>query len=90
MTSDTVVTEDDASMQIRLYARGLAAIGEQVCSGSIAFLEDATVALVPVGEEMLIQAEIENKFKEYEPKFRELSSEIKSLKRAKTKKDIED
>ena len=56
-TSDTVVTEDDASMQIRLYARGLAAIGEQVCSGSIAFLEDATVALVPVGEEMLIQAE---------------------------------
>ena len=56
-TSDTVVTGDDASMQIRLYARGLAAIGEQVCSGSIAFLEDATVALVPVGEEMLIQAE---------------------------------
>ena len=37
-----------------------------------------------------LEKEIENKFKEYEPKFRELSSEIKSLKRAKTKKDIED
>jgi len=31
-------TEDNASMQIRLYARRLAAIGEQVCSGSIAFI----------------------------------------------------
>jgi DNA helicase-2/ATP-dependent DNA helicase PcrA len=56
-TSDTVVTEDDASMQIRLYARGLTAIGEQVCSGSIAFLEDATVVPVPVSEEMLTKAE---------------------------------
>jgi DNA helicase-2/ATP-dependent DNA helicase PcrA len=52
-----MVTEDDASMQIRLYARGLAAIGEQVCSGSIAFLEDATVVPVPVSEEMLTKAE---------------------------------
>ncbi|MBN1167852.1 MAG: PD-(D/E)XK nuclease family protein [Methanospirillaceae archaeon] len=56
-TSDTVVTEDDASMQIRLYARGLAVIGEQVCSESIAFLEDATVIPVPVSEEMLFKAE---------------------------------
>jgi len=57
MTSDTVVTEDDASMQIRLYARGFAAIGEQVCSGSIAFLEDANVIPVPVNEDMLTKAE---------------------------------
>lgn len=55
--SDTVVTEDDAAMQIRLYARGLTAIGERVCSGSIAFLEDATVVPVPVSEEMLTKAE---------------------------------
>lgn len=44
----------------------------------------------PVDLEMLIQAEIENKFKEYEPKFIELGNEIKSLKRAKTKREIED
>ena len=50
-------TEDAASMQIRLYARRLAAIGEQVCSGSIAFLEDATVVPVPVSEEMLTKVE---------------------------------
>jgi len=56
-TSDTVVTEDDASMQIRLYARGLLAIGERVCSGSIAFLEDATVTPVSVSENLLMKAE---------------------------------
>ncbi|MDX8551282.1 Dna2/Cas4 domain-containing protein [Methanospirillum sp. J.3.6.1-F.2.7.3] len=50
-------TEDAASMQIRLYARRLAAIGEQVCSGSIAFLEDANVIPVQVSEEMLTKAE---------------------------------
>ncbi|HPY59976.1 MAG TPA: hypothetical protein PLG55_04520 [Methanospirillum sp.] len=44
-------------MQIQVYARRLAAIGEQVCSGSTAFLKDVTVALVLVGEEMLTQAE---------------------------------
>ncbi|KAF5092039.1 ATP-dependent DNA helicase Rep [anaerobic digester metagenome] len=56
-TSDKVVTEEDASMQIRLYARGLAAIGEQVSRGSIAFLEDATVTPVPVSENLLVKAE---------------------------------
>lgn len=56
-TSDKVVTEEDASMQIRLYARGLSAIGEQVSRGSIAFLEDATVSPVSVSENLLVTAE---------------------------------
>jgi DNA helicase II / ATP-dependent DNA helicase PcrA len=56
-TSDKVVTEEDASMQIRLYARGLAAIGEQVTRGSIAFLEDATITPVPISENLLEKAE---------------------------------
>ena len=43
-----MVPGDDASMKSRLYACGFIAIGEQVFSGSIAFLEDATVALIPV------------------------------------------
>lgn len=55
--ADTVVPGDDASMKSRLYAHKLSAIGTQICSGSIAFLEDANIIPVAVSKEMLTKTE---------------------------------
>ena len=49
-TSDRVTTQDEASMQVRIYARGLAMLGDTVTRGSIAYLEDASIADVSVSK----------------------------------------
>lgn len=56
-TSDRVVTQEEASMQIRLYARGLALLGDNVTKGSIAYLEEATLVEVAVNPHHLSAAE---------------------------------
>ena len=56
-TSDRVVTEDEASMQIRLYARGLTILGDDVTKGSIAYLEDGSLAEVRMNPDDLNSAE---------------------------------
>ena len=57
-TSDRVVTESDAAMQVRIYARGLAMLGDTVTRGSIAYLEDASIADVTVSKHDLESAEV--------------------------------
>jgi len=56
-SSDVVTTQDEVAMQLRLYARGLTLLGESVSRGSVAYLEDATVAPVPIGNEELQEVE---------------------------------
>ena len=56
-TSDRVVTESDAAMQVRIYARGLAMLGDMVTRGSIAYLDDASIADVTVSKHDLESAE---------------------------------
>lgn len=56
-TSDRVTTQDEAAMQIRIYARGLTMLGDTVTRGSIAYLEDASLAEVQVSEPDLTSAE---------------------------------
>ena len=57
-TSDRVTTQDEASMQIRIYARGLTMLGDTVTRGSIAYLEDASIADVSVNKQDLVSAEV--------------------------------
>ncbi|WP_067051136.1 ATP-dependent DNA helicase [Methanofollis ethanolicus] len=52
-TSDRVVSRDEAAFQVRLYAQGLSMLGEEVKRGSIAYLDDASVADVSVCPEDL-------------------------------------
>ena len=56
-TSDRVTTQDEASMQVRIYARGLTMLGDTVTRGSIAYLEDGTLAPVTMSENDLKSAE---------------------------------
>lgn len=56
-TSDRIVTDNESAMQIRLYARGLALLGENIVHGSIAYLEDASIKDIEVGENDLRHAE---------------------------------
>jgi DNA helicase-2/ATP-dependent DNA helicase PcrA len=55
--SERVVTQDEASMQVRLYAQGLAMLGDTVTRGSIAYLEKASLTDVPVNTQDLEAAE---------------------------------
>ena len=56
-TSDRVTTQDEASMQVRIYARGLTMLGDTVTRGSIAYLEDASIADVSMSKHDLESAE---------------------------------
>jgi DNA helicase-2/ATP-dependent DNA helicase PcrA len=56
-TSDQIVTDEESAMQVRLYARGLALLGEKIAHGSVAYLEDASIRNVEVKENDLRQAE---------------------------------
>ncbi len=56
-TSDRVVSQDEASQQVRLYARGLTLLGDMVTKGSIAYLEDASLVGVDVTPEAIGVAE---------------------------------
>ncbi len=56
-TSDRVTTQDEASMQVRIYARGLTMLGDTVTRGSIAYLEDGSLAEVTMSEHDLKSAE---------------------------------
>jgi DNA helicase-2/ATP-dependent DNA helicase PcrA len=56
-TSDRVTTTDDAEMQVRIYAKGLAILGDTVIRGSIVNLEKASLTDVPVDEPELRSAE---------------------------------
>jgi DNA helicase-2/ATP-dependent DNA helicase PcrA len=56
-SSDVVTTQNDVAMQLRLYARGLTMLGESVTRGSVAYLEDASIAPVDVGVNELREAE---------------------------------
>jgi DNA helicase II / ATP-dependent DNA helicase PcrA len=57
-TSDRVTTQDEASMQVRIYARGLTMLGDTVTRGSIAYLEDGSLAEVTMSEHDLKSAEL--------------------------------
>ena len=56
-TSDRVTTQDEASMQVRIYARGLTMLGDTVTRGLIAYLEDASIADVSMSNHDLESAE---------------------------------
>jgi len=56
-SSDVVTTQDEVAMQLRLYAQGLTVLGESVNKGSVAYLENATIAPVEVGGDALQEAE---------------------------------
>jgi DNA helicase-2/ATP-dependent DNA helicase PcrA len=47
-TSDAVVSKDEAALQVRLYSRGLALLGEKVAKGSVAYLNESSVDPVPL------------------------------------------
>jgi len=47
-TSDTVTTNEEASMQVQIYSKGLRILGEDISSGSIAFLENGEIVPVDV------------------------------------------
>jgi len=49
-TSDTSTTSEEVALQVRLYSRGLASVGENVSRGSVAYLQDANVEDVDVSE----------------------------------------
>lgn len=49
-TSDKVISQHEAEMQVRLYTLGLSMIGEHVTKASIAYLDDAHVTAVSVTE----------------------------------------
>ncbi len=48
-TSDEVISQESAQMQLQIYAYGLQVLGNPVSSGAIAFIEDARVENIPVG-----------------------------------------
>jgi len=52
-TSDQVISEEDSDLQVRLYSIGLQHLGWNLEKGSIAYLDDASVRDVPIGEEHL-------------------------------------
>jgi len=56
-TSDRVTTQDEAAMQIRIYAQGLNMLGDTVTRGSIAYLEDASLTDVQMSKQDLKSAE---------------------------------
>jgi len=56
-SSDVVTTQNEVAMQLRLYARGLTMLGESVTRGSVAYLEDASIAQVDVSGNELREAE---------------------------------
>lgn len=56
-SSDVVTTQNEVAMQLRLYAWGLTMLGESVTRGSVAYLEDASIAPVAVGGDDLREAE---------------------------------
>ena len=49
-TSDSVITTEEAAMQVQLYSAGLTMIGETVSKGSISYLEDAVTEPVNVDD----------------------------------------
>jgi len=56
-TSDRVITEEEAAFQVRIYSRGLSAMGESVSKGTIAYLEDLSIADVGVSDQELQNAD---------------------------------
>jgi len=49
-TSEDVISQDAAWMQVQIYAYGLKILGSPVSSGTVAYIEDARVEKVPVSE----------------------------------------
>jgi DNA helicase-2/ATP-dependent DNA helicase PcrA len=49
-TSDKVISQDEAELQIRLYSLGLRMVGEPITKASIAYLDDARVNTVGITE----------------------------------------
>ena len=49
-TSDEVISQDAARMQVQIYAYGLQILGNPVSSGTVAYIEDVRVEKVPVSE----------------------------------------
>jgi DNA helicase-2/ATP-dependent DNA helicase PcrA len=52
-TSDTVISKEEAAMQVQLYTNGLKKIGEPVVKGSISYLEEAITESVDVDDATL-------------------------------------
>ena len=55
-TSEEATTEAEAALQLRLYALGLAQVGEQVTGGSLALITDNEIRPVSVNPEALEEA----------------------------------
>jgi DNA helicase-2/ATP-dependent DNA helicase PcrA len=55
-TSDKVISQDEAEMQVRLYALGLQMIGEPIARASLAYLDDAHVNDVSLTESDIVKA----------------------------------
>ena len=56
-SSDVVTSQEEVTMQLQLYANGLTRLGETVTRGSVAYLEDATIAHVEIAEGTIREAE---------------------------------
>jgi len=52
-TSDSVISKEEAAMQVQLYTAGLKMIGEPVAKGSISYLENAITESVNVDDSTL-------------------------------------
>lgn len=55
-TSEEVTTEADAALQLRLYVLGLGQVGEQVTSGSLAFITNNEIRPVSIDQNSLGEA----------------------------------
>jgi DNA helicase-2/ATP-dependent DNA helicase PcrA len=55
-TSKDSTTHDDSSMQVQMYALGLSMTGERISKGSVAYLDDASLREVDIGDSRLASA----------------------------------
>ncbi len=58
-TSDSVITDEESSMQVRMYSIGLKMLGEKVTKGSVAYLSDAKISDVTVDNTQLEETKIQ-------------------------------